>query len=108
MMKLDCTGRVANVTGLLAALQPAAVVPALPWLASTAAPTRAIACAGAGSFEAAHITLTPGLHLAVAPDTADKLATAWAQVSAREGEQVLASGAAPGHNELGLALAARR
>ena len=93
---------------VLAALQPEAVVPAMLWLASQDAPTRAIACAGAGTFEAAHITLTSGLHLGVGPDTPEQLAAAWARVSAREGEQVPASGAAQGHNELSLALAARR
>ena len=93
---------------VLAALQPEAVVPAMLWLVSQDAPTRAIACAGAGTFEAAHITLTPGLHLGTAPDTAEKLAAAWARVSARDGEQVPASGAAQGHNEVSLALAARR
>ena len=92
---------------LLTALQPEAVVPALLWLASQDAPTRAIACAGAGTFEAAHITLTPGLHLGVGPDTPEQLAAAWARVSAREDEQAPASGAAQGHNELRLALAAR-
>jgi hypothetical protein len=93
---------------VLAALQPEAVVPAMLWLASDDAPTRAIACAGAGTFEAAHITLTRGLHLGTAPDTPERLAAAWAQVSDRNGEQVPASGAAQGNNEVGQALAARR
>jgi NAD(P)-dependent dehydrogenase (short-subunit alcohol dehydrogenase family) len=93
---------------VLAALQPEAVVPAMLWLASDEAPTRAIACAGAGTFEAAHITLTHGLHLGTAPDTPERLAAAWAQVSDRSGEQVPASGAAQGTNEVGQAMAARR
>ncbi|HVR51725.1 MAG TPA: SDR family NAD(P)-dependent oxidoreductase, partial [Pseudorhodoferax sp.] len=45
---------------VLRALDPAAVVPAMLVLASEDAPTRAILCAGAGSFEAAHVTLTQG------------------------------------------------
>ena len=93
---------------MLAALKPEAVVPALLWLASRDAPTRAIACAGAGTFEAAHITLTPGLHLGLGPEVPEQLAAAWAQVSDRAGEQVPASGAAQGGNELTQALAARR
>jgi NAD(P)-dependent dehydrogenase (short-subunit alcohol dehydrogenase family) len=93
---------------VMAALQPEAVVPAMLWLASEGAPTRAIACAGAGTFEAAHITLTRGLHLGTGADTAEQLAAAWAQVSDRSGEQVPASGAAQGGNEVTLALAARR
>ena len=93
---------------VMAALQPEAVVPAMLWLACADAPTRAIACAGAGTFEAAHITLTRGLHLGTGADTPEQLAAAWAQVSDRNGEQVPASGAAQGGNEVTLALAARR
>ncbi|MFM2121455.1 MAG: hypothetical protein RL722_2923, partial [Pseudomonadota bacterium] len=93
---------------VLAALDPAAVTPALLWLASEQAPTRAIAAAGAGTFEAAHITLTRGLHLGRGDDVPDRLAQAWAQVSDRDGEQVPAAGSAQGQNEVGQALAARR
>ena len=91
---------------VLAALSPEAVVPAMLWLASTDAPTRAIACAGAGTFEAAHITLTAGLHLGLSAQTPEQLATAWAQVSDRTGDQVPASGAAQGGNEMAKAMAA--
>jgi len=93
---------------VLAALKPEAVVPALLFLASDDAPTRTIACAGAGTFEAAHVTLTPGLHLGTAADTPEQLAAAWARVSDRSGEQVPGSGAAQGTNEVAQALAARR
>ena len=93
---------------VLAVLQPEAVVPAMLWLASDAAPTRAIACAGAGTFEVAHITLTQGVHLGTGADTAEQLAAAWAQVSDRTGEQVPGSGSAQGGNEVAKALAARR
>ncbi len=92
----------------LALLTPEAVVPALLWLVSADAPTRAIACAGAGTFEAAHITLTQGLHLGQAADTPEQLAAAWARVAERSASQVPGSGAAQGGNELALALAARR
>jgi NAD(P)-dependent dehydrogenase (short-subunit alcohol dehydrogenase family) len=92
---------------VLAALKPEAVVPAMLFLASDRAPTRAIACAGAGTFEAAHITLTRGVHLGLADDTPERLAAAWGQVSDREGETVPESGAAQGANEVGQALAAR-
>jgi len=93
---------------VLAALQPEAVVPAMLWLACTDAPNRAIACAGAGTFEAAHITLTNGVHLGTGADVPEQLAAAWAQVSDRQGEQVPASGAAQGGNEVTQAMAARR
>ena len=93
---------------VLDALKPEAVVPAMLWLACTDAPNRAIACAGAGTFEAAHITLTHGLHLGMGADVPEQLAAAWAQVSDRQGEQVPASGAAQGGNEVTQALAAQR
>ena len=92
---------------VLAALKPEAVVPAMLFLASDDAPTRTIACAGAGTFEAAHITLTQGVHLGTTADTPERLAAAWAQVSDRAGEQVPGSGSAQGSNEVGKALAAR-
>ena len=92
---------------VLAALKPEAVVPAMLFLASDEAPTRAIACAGAGTFEAAHITLTQGLHLGLHADTPEQLAAAWAQVSDRSGEQVPASGSAQGTNEVTQAFAKR-
>jgi hypothetical protein len=92
---------------VLKQLKPEAVVPALLLLASADAPNRAIACAGAGTFEAAHITLTKGLHLGLGEDTPERLAAAWPQVCDREGESVPMSGAAQGTNEMGQALAAR-
>ena len=93
---------------VLAALRPEAVVPAMLWLACSDAPNRTIACAGAGTFEAAHITLTTGLHLGMGPDVPEQLAAAWPRVSERQDEQVPASGAAQGGNEVTQALAARR
>jgi len=92
---------------VLKLLKPEAVVPALLLLASADAPNRSIACAGAGTFEAAHITLTKGLHLGLGDDTPERLAAAWPQVSDRTGEAVPMSGAAQGTNEMGQALAAR-
>ena len=93
---------------VLAALQPSAVVPAMLWLASSDAPTRAIACAGAGTFEVAHITLTRGVHLGTGDDVPEQLAAAWARVVDRTGDQVPGSGAAQGGNEVTQALAARQ
>ena len=92
---------------MLALLDPAAVVPALLWLACEQAPNRAIACAGAGSFEAAHITLSRGLHLGAGADTAEQLALAWERICERAGDQVPASGAAQGRQEIAQALAGR-
>jgi NAD(P)-dependent dehydrogenase (short-subunit alcohol dehydrogenase family) len=93
---------------MLAAFNPAAVVPAMLVLAHDDAPTRAILCAGGGGFEAAHITLTRGLHLGVGEDVPEQLAARLAEVRAREGEIVPGSGAQQGANEVELARAARR
>jgi NAD(P)-dependent dehydrogenase (short-subunit alcohol dehydrogenase family) len=91
---------------VLDALQPQYVVPAMLVLASEAAPTRQILCAGAGTFEAAHITLTQGLHLGSGPQTPEDLLEQLAHVIDREGEIVPQSGAAQGTNEVGKAKAA--
>ncbi|HNZ91794.1 MAG TPA: SDR family NAD(P)-dependent oxidoreductase [Acidovorax sp.] len=92
---------------VLAALKPEAVVPAMLVLAHESAPTRTILCAGAGSFEAAHITLTQGVHLGLGADMPEQLAARLAEVTDRTGDQVPQSGAAQGSSEVGKALAAR-
>ncbi|NMM77450.1 SDR family NAD(P)-dependent oxidoreductase [Acidovorax sp. SRB_24] len=92
---------------VLDALKSEAVVPAMLVLAHESAPTRAILCAGAGSFEAAHITLTQGIHLGQGADVPEHLAARLAEVTARAGEQVPGSGAAQGSAEVQKALAAR-
>jgi NAD(P)-dependent dehydrogenase (short-subunit alcohol dehydrogenase family) len=91
---------------VLKALEPQAVVPAMLVMASVDAPNRTIICAGAGSFEVAHITLTQGVHLGIGPDTAERLAAALAQVTDRSGETVPLSGSAQGTLEVGKAMAA--
>lgn len=92
---------------VLAALQPEAVVPAMLVLAHASAPTRTILCAGAGSFEAAHITLTEGIHIGLGEQAPELLAEQLAQVCDRRNEQVPQSGSAQGTLEVGKALAAR-
>ena len=92
---------------VLDALKPEAVVPAMLVLAHESAPSRTILCAGAGTFEAAHITLTQGIHLGIGADVPEQLAARLAEVTERAGEQVPQSGAAQGTNEVGRALAAR-
>jgi NAD(P)-dependent dehydrogenase (short-subunit alcohol dehydrogenase family) len=91
---------------VLKALEPQAVVPAMLVMASEVAPNRTIICAGAGSFEVAHITLTQGVHLGLTPDTPERLAAALAQVTDRHGETVPLSGSAQGTLEVGKAMAA--
>ena len=92
---------------ILDALQPEAVVPAMLVLAHESAPTRTILCAGAGTFEAAHITLTQGVHLGIGSEVPEQLAARLAEVTNRAGEQVPQSGAAQGTNEVAKAMAAR-
>ena len=92
---------------VLAALQPAAVSPALVYLASDEAPTRAILCAGAGTFERAYITLTGGVHLGTGDDVAELVAARFDAIGDRDDEQVPESGSAQGSNEVGKAMAGR-
>ncbi len=93
---------------VLRALDPAAVVPAMLVMASEHAPNRTVLCAGAGSFEAAQVTLTRGVHLGTGEQVPEALLARLAEVTAREGDQVPQSGSAQGANEVQLALAARK
>jgi NAD(P)-dependent dehydrogenase (short-subunit alcohol dehydrogenase family) len=81
---------------------PEAVVPAMLVLASEEAPTRTVLCAGAGGFEAANITLTPGAFIGRGADAPEHLLQRLAQVTDRSGETVPGSGAGQGTNELRL------
>ena len=90
---------------VLAALKPEAVVPAMLVLASREAPTRTILCAGAGTFEAAHITLTQGVWLGTDPQTPERLAACLAEVSDPAGQMVPQGGSAQGANEVAKAMA---
>jgi NAD(P)-dependent dehydrogenase (short-subunit alcohol dehydrogenase family) len=90
---------------VLQALRPEAVVPAMLVLASDGAPNRAILCAGAGTFEAAYITLTQGVHLGSDGLTPERLADQLSQVMDRAGDMVPLSGSAQGSNEIAKAKA---
>ena len=85
------------------AFKPEAVVPAMLVLAHESAPTRTILCAGAGGFEAAHITLTQGIHLGLGETVPEQLAAALTQATDRAGSSVPGSGAEQGGNEMRLA-----
>ncbi len=93
---------------VLKALEPQAVVPAMLVMASEDAPNRTIICAGAGSFEVANITLTQGVYLGMAEDTAEQLLAAMPQVTDRHKELVPASGSGQGSLEVGKAMAAQK
>ena len=87
-------------------LAPESVTPGLLYLVSDDAPTRAILCAGAGTFERAYITLTGGVHVGSGADAAEQVAAQFEAISDRSDETVPESGAAQGHNEISKALAA--
>ena len=92
---------------MLEVFGPEAVVPAMLVLAGQDAPTRTTLCAGAGSFEAAHVTLTQGVHLGIGPQVPEALLEHLDTVRDRTGESVPGSGAEQGANEMRLARAAR-
>jgi NAD(P)-dependent dehydrogenase (short-subunit alcohol dehydrogenase family) len=88
---------------VLELLRPEAVTPGLLALVREHGPTRAILCAGAGSFERAHVTLTNGVFVGVRDDAAEVLVQSWDDLSDRDGESVPLSGAAQGTLEIGKA-----
>ncbi|MFN4360182.1 MAG: SDR family oxidoreductase [Hylemonella sp.] len=90
---------------VLRALQPEAVVPAMLVLASEGAPTRTTLCAGAGSVEAAHITMTQGAWIGIDESADVRLAQHLAEVLDRTNEMVPGSGSVQGQHEVGRAMA---
>ncbi len=90
---------------VLRALQPEAVVPAMLALASADAPTRTTLCAGAGSVEAAHITMTRGVWIGLDENADVRLQQHLAEVLDRTHETVPGSGSAQGTHEVGRAMA---
>ncbi|MBX9959084.1 MAG: SDR family NAD(P)-dependent oxidoreductase [Burkholderiaceae bacterium] len=90
---------------VLRALQPEAVVPAMLVLASEGAPTRTTLCAGAGSVEAAHITMTQGAWIGIDESADVRLEQHLAEVLDRTNEMVPGSGSAQGEHEVGRAMA---
>jgi NAD(P)-dependent dehydrogenase (short-subunit alcohol dehydrogenase family) len=90
---------------VLEALKPEAVVPAMLVLVSEDAPTRTTLCAGAGSVEAAHITLTQGTWIGLDAQSPERLAVQLQQTLDRSGETVPQSGAAQGALEVNRASA---
>ncbi|MBK9362979.1 MAG: SDR family NAD(P)-dependent oxidoreductase [Rubrivivax sp.] len=90
---------------VLEKLRPEAVTPALLHLVSDDAPTRAIVCAGAGTFERAYVTLTRGVHLGLGADVPEQVAAHFDAISDRGDEVVPADGSEQGRNEVGQAMA---
>ncbi|MBA16331.1 MAG: 3-hydroxyacyl-CoA dehydrogenase [Sphingomonas sp.] len=93
-IRVNClapTGATRMMEGLLppeamALLSPERVSPALLALVADDAPTRTILCAGAGSVEAAHISLTQGIHLGDGHGDAEAILTRLAEVTDRLGD----------------------
>jgi len=67
-------------------LKPEFVASGVLALVAQSAPTRTILCAGAGSFEAANITLTKGIYAAGDPPSAEELVARWADIENRQDE----------------------
>ena len=91
---------------VLKLLEPGAVTPGLLALVADDAPTRAILCAGAGSFERAHITLTEGVFVGQPDDAAERVLEQLQAISERGHETVPESGAAQGTVEVAKAMRA--
>jgi len=91
---------------ILEKLAPESVTPGLLYLVSKEAPTRAILCAGAGTFERAYITMTSGVHIGNGADAAEQVAANFEAISDRDEETVPKDGTAQGMNEVGKAMAA--
>jgi len=88
-------------TQSLARLAPELVSPAVLALVSPDAPSRAIICAGAGSFERAYIGLTRGLQLGGGSNVAERFLERFDEISSREGEMLPASGPLQSQYEAG-------
>ena len=87
-------------------LTPESVVPAMLVLAHEDAPTRTILCAGAGTFEAAHITLTDGVFIGTTDDAPERLSSKLDAVLCRDGSVVPEAGSVQSVNEIKKAYAA--
>ena len=85
---------------LLSKLTPESVSPGVLALVAEDAPTRTILCAGAGSFEQAHVTLTRGVYVGSGEDAAETVAARMSDIGAAEGSVVPENSWAQGKSEL--------
>ena len=85
---------------LLAKMGPETVSPASLYLVSEDAPTNVILNAGGGGFEAAHVTLTQGIHVGADAMTVETVAEQIGKIRDRAGETVPDTGAAQGQRAL--------
>ena len=85
---------------MLDLMVPEAVSPAMLALVSEDAPTRTIFCAGSGSVEQAHITLTKGIFPGYGDDAPEKILSRLSDIGDRTGEIIPAAGSEQGQLEL--------
>ena len=85
---------------VVAQLTPASVSPGLIALVGEDGPTRTILCAGAGSYEAALVTLTRGSHVGTGEDAAEQVAARWSEIEHPNGATVPLQSWAQGKSEL--------
>ncbi|HVY19831.1 MAG TPA: SDR family NAD(P)-dependent oxidoreductase [Bauldia sp.] len=81
-------------------LHPSHVSKGVLVLVSEDAPTRAILCAGAGSFESAYVTLTPGVFLGSGDDVPEAIVANWPKITDRGDDIVPDNGERQGRIEL--------
>lgn len=77
---------------VLSLLEPAAVTPAVVFMASLDAPTGQIVAAGAGVYARVVIAETPGVFLAPGQRDAEHVAQAWEQIASADGQVELHAG----------------
>jgi NAD(P)-dependent dehydrogenase (short-subunit alcohol dehydrogenase family) len=95
-IRVNClapTAATGMMEGLLTAeavaiLHPGAVSPAVAALVAEDAPTRMVMCAGGGSFEAAHLTLTRGVFLGRGDQVIGEIGRRIAEIADRNGDIV--------------------
>lgn len=93
---------------MLNAIQASDVVPAMLVLAAQDAPNRTILCAGAGHFEAAHISLTKGVFLGRGENVDEQLLARLQEVKNMTAQSVPENGMAQGHQEIMAAMSAHQ
>jgi NAD(P)-dependent dehydrogenase (short-subunit alcohol dehydrogenase family) len=92
---------------MLNTLHPGAVSPGVLALVAENAPSRTILCAGGGSYEQAHITLTRGIYVGDNDAAAETVADHWPEIGDRSNEVVPGAGSLQSQMEFEKAKAAK-
>lgn len=90
------------------AFSPESVVPAALYLVSDEAPTNTIVGAGAGVYQSAFVTLSPGVLLPPDQQTVEGFAAAWPRISDRTGDAPMNNGTEQAMHAMGLLMAAMK